>query len=128
MTDPPANARSVGALSGSVSSVGIAAFGLTKLGDLVTTVVGLVVVDGLSERNPFAASLIGRFGIPGLVIATVAVFCLVVVVVEWATTMAERNSNLDSTLLYLISYLPLSLVFALATVNNAVLVYRAGLA
>ncbi|WP_336003450.1 hypothetical protein [Halorientalis halophila] len=107
----------------SVSAPWILALVLTKAGDLTTTILGLVVVDGLTERNPVAAAIVARFGIVGLCWLTLVVLGVVVLVVEFAARIIERDTETDLSgdAAYLLGYLPLVALFTLATVYNAVL-------
>lgn len=117
-------------LTGSVSSpglsVGITILVLTKLSDLVTTFLGLVVVEGLAEKNPVGAWVYRELGIAGLAGTSFFGILLVIVVVEsagtWLSTLDE--CSVDRRHLYLISYLPLSAVYALATIHNSILLLQ----
>jgi len=107
----------------SVSGPWILALVASKTGDLLTTVVGLTVVDGLTERNPVAGAVFLQFGVVGLCVLTAAVLLAVVLVVERAASVLERHDEtaVGSDTVYLIGYLPLVTVFGAATVYNAVL-------
>ena len=107
-------------------TVGFALLVLTKATDLLTTIVGLTVVEGLAEKNPVGALIYREIGIVGLIGASIVGVLLVVVVVElagsWIATLDD--CSLESRHLYLISYLPLILVYLFATINNSILVLR----
>lgn len=95
----------------------------SKSGDLVTTAVGLTVVDGLTERNPVAGAVFRRFGVVGLCVLSAAVLLAVVLVVERAATVLDRHDDttMESDTVYLLGYLPLVTVFGAVTVYNVVL-------
>ena len=107
----------------SVSLPWILALVASKSGDLVTTVVGLTVVDGLTERNPVAGTVFRQFGVVGLCVMTAAVLLVVVLVVEYAASVLERHddTSIGPSTVYFLGYLPLVTVFGAATVYNAVL-------
>lgn len=106
-----------------VSTVGIAAVVVTKAADLLTTAVGLVLVEGITERNPLADALFARFGLLGLVGASVVGVAIVVAVVEWMATLVDANDAyaLQPRTLYSISYVPLSVIYALVSIHNTIL-------
>lgn len=107
-------------------TAGIALLVFAKLTDLLTTIVGLKLVDGLSERNPVGAWLYAEMGVAGLILASVFGVFLVVVVVEWARSLILEydDSSLGDYHLYLISYLPLTCLYLIATVHNLILVFQ----
>ena len=107
-------------------TAGIALLVIAKLTDLLTTIAGLKLVNGLVERNPVGAWFYTEMGVAGLILASVFGVSVVVVVVEWARskTMAYNGCSLDRRHLYLISYLPLTCVYAIATVHNALLIFQ----
>lgn len=107
----------------SVSVPWILALVASKAGDLATTIVGLTVVDGLSERNPVAGAVFHQFGVAGLCVLSVLVLVVVVLVVEWAGTVLERDdrTKMNTDTAYFLGYFPLVTVFAGVTVFNAVL-------
>lgn len=111
-----------------VWTAGVASLVATKAGDLLTTVLGLVYVEGLTERNPVAAAVFESAGVPGLVAVSLAGIALVVVVVEGLVSYLERHeeTDLDPRVPYFLGYVPLIAIFAFATVHNAVLVLGAG--
>jgi hypothetical protein len=96
----------------------------SKAGDLATTIVGLTIVDGLSERNPVAGTVFHQFGVAGLCVVSVFVLVVVVLVVEFAGTVLERDdrTELSPDTAYFLGYFPLVTVFGGATVYNAVLI------
>ena len=96
----------------------------TKMTDLLTTIFGLVAVDGLVERNPVAATAVGVFGIPGLAALSLLGVSVVVFVVEWGVSWLEGNDQFDGdpTVVYLVSYVPLSLLYGFTTVQNVALI------
>ena len=106
-------------------SIWIEILALTKISDLLTTVFGLVLVDGLVEKNPVGAWLYAETGVLGLVGASFVGVFIVVIVVEsaglWIGTLDE--CAIDPRHLYLLSYLPLSCVYLLATIHNSVLIF-----
>lgn len=108
----------------SVWTVGIVLLVVTKLGDIVTTAAGLLLVDGLTERNPAAAAVIEAAGLVGLVGVSIAAIALVVVVVESvvATVESMDDVDLDTTVLYACSYIPLATVSTFATIHNLLLI------
>lgn len=110
-----------------VWTVGAGLLAVTKFGDLLTTVVGLFYVDGLTEKNPIAAAVLDVAGVPGLAAVSFGGVALVVVVVEGLTSYLERREevDLDPRVPYLLGYGPLVGIFALATVNNTLLVLAA---
>jgi len=97
---------------------------LTKLTDLLTTIFGLALVDGLVERNPVGAWLYAKAGIGGLVVSSLLGVLMVVVVVEWTGAWVGTLDEcaIDRRHLYYISYLPLTCVYGLATIQNSVLI------
>lgn len=107
----------------SVSTPWILALVASKAGDLATTIAGLIVVDGLSERNPIAGSVFDQFGIVGLCVLSAVVVLAVVLVVERAASILDHHdeTEMDSDTAYLLGYLPLVTVFAGVTVYNIVL-------
>ncbi|WP_424020038.1 hypothetical protein ACOZ4N_20135 (plasmid) [Halorientalis pallida] len=107
----------------SVSVPWILALVASKAGDLATTVVGLTVVDGLSERNPLADMIFHQFGIIGLVTVSTIAVLVVVFVVEWAAGVLERSdeTGMGPDTVYLLGYFPLVTVFGGVTVFNVVL-------
>jgi len=105
-----------------LSRVGIATLVTTKGLDLVTTILGLSVVAGLAEQNPIGAIIYREFGIPGLVGVSLVGTVLVILVVEWAVARLQSLGYTDSAYsLYVISYLPLSVLYTIATINNVLL-------
>jgi hypothetical protein len=107
----------------SVSVPWILALVASKLGDLTTTIVGLTVVDGLSERNPVAGAVFRQFGILGLAAVSAIAVLVVVYVVESAASVLERHDEtaMGTDTAYLLGYFPLVTVFGGVTVSNAVL-------
>jgi len=107
-------------------TLGFALLVLTKSTDLLTTIVGLTVVEGLAEKNPVGALIYREIGIVGLIGASIVGVLLVVVVVElagsWIATLDD--CSLECRHLYLIGYLPLILVYSAATIHNSMLVLR----
>lgn len=105
-------------------SIWIGVLILTKTSDLLTTVLGLVLVDGLVEKNPVGAWLYAEAGIGGLLGASLVGVLVVVLVVEaagtWLGTLDE--CSIGRRHLYLLSYLPLSCVYLFATVHNSILI------
>lgn len=104
-------------------TTGVVLLVLTKMTDLFTTILGLAVVDGLVEKNPVGAWLYGEIGVAGLVGASLIGVLVVVLVVEsvesWIAT--QDDCSFESRHLYLISYLPLIIVYSLATIHNSLL-------
>lgn len=109
-----------------VSTAGVLALLVTKLADLATTIAGLTLVTGLTEQNPVAATFVREFGIPGLVVSSAVGLAVVIVVVEKLSTHVARSDAYDlrPRTLYLLSYVPLSVVFAAASINNSLLLVR----
>jgi hypothetical protein len=107
-------------------TAGIALFVVSKLTDLLTTIAGLKFVDGLVERNPVGAWFYTEMGVAGLILASVFGVSVVVAVVEWARSKATvyANCSIERRHLYLISYLPLTCVYTIATVHNTILVLQ----
>lgn len=108
---------------------GIAAVLLTKAADLASTVYGLALVDGLSERNPVANAVIVHAGFPGLAGAAVVGTLVVILVVEWGVDVLDRLAA-DRRLvvaLYVTSYGSLAALYTAATINNVDLILRFGL-
>lgn len=97
---------------------------VSKFGDLLTTVIGLVYVDGITERNPVAAAVFEAAGVPGLVAVSLGGVALVIVVVEGLTSYlrCREDVDLDPRVPYLLSYVPLVGIFTLVTVHNTLLV------
>jgi len=104
-------------------TVGLALLVLTKMTDLLTTIVGLTLVDGVTEKNPIGAWIYREIGIAGLIGASITGVLMVVIVVEvvgsWLSTLDE--CSLERRHLYFISYLPLIIVYSIATLNNSML-------
>jgi hypothetical protein len=107
----------------SVSGPWILALVASKAGDLATTIAGLTVVDGLTERNPIAGAIFEQFGVVGLGALSAAVLVVVVAVIEYAATVLERQdeTSMGRTSAYLLGYLPMVVVFGAVTLYNAVL-------
>lgn len=107
-------------------TAGIALLVVAKFTDLLTTIAGLKLVDGLIERNPVGAWLYGEMGVAGLTLASVFGVSVVVAVVEWARlkTMTYDNCSIERRHLYFISYLPLTCVYTVATVHNTIVVLQ----
>lgn len=107
----------------SASGSWILALVATKTGDFVTTVTGLAIVDGLTERNPVAGAVFQRFGVVGLCLVSVVMLLAVVLVVERAATFLERydETSIGADTVYFLGYLPLVTVFGAATVYNVLL-------
>lgn len=112
---------------GSVSTAGVTALVATKAADLATTVAGLTLVSDLTEQNPFAAHLVQQFGVSGLVAASAVGVAVVVLVVELTSAFVAASDEIDlrPRTLYLLSYLPLSVVFAMASIHNSPLIASA---
>jgi len=107
-----------------LSTRGVAALALTKGSDLATTLYGLMVVDGLVETNPIAASILRRVGPIGLVLTALVGTGMVVVAVEWGTNVCRRVGAGDRivSLVYAGGYTPLICLYGVATVHNTALV------
>lgn len=110
------------------SRAGIVLLVLTKSSDLLTTAVGLTVVDGVYERNPVAAWVYSDFGLLGLAVLSLLGILLILLVVESASRWVANidDCQIRRSHLTLISYLPLSVVFAFATVHNSILLLQIG--
>lgn len=102
---------------------------LAKLLDGGTTAVGLLFVPTIVEANPFLRALIGLVGVvPGLVLGTAVVLVVVVAVTELGVSVCARRAPDDAWMrpaVRLVGYLPLSLIFAAASLHNLQLVTRA---
>lgn len=111
-----------------ISLGGIAAVLFTKGTDLLSTVYGLALVEGLSERNPVASAVVTHAGLIGLAVAAVVGTLVVVLVVEWGAGVIEQLAADGRlvTALYLASYGSLTFLYALATVNNVSLILQIG--
>jgi hypothetical protein len=107
-----------------VSTTGIAVLAVAKGADLVTTVLGLTMVDGLTERNPVAAWMFHHYGVGGLLAVTLLAVGAVVVVVEWGVSTLSRVDGYEhrAHYLYYASYLPLTVLYGFASIHNAALV------
>lgn len=112
---------------GPVWTAGIVALVLTKTGDYVTTVLGLVTIDGLVERNPVAASTMESIGLAGLFVLSLLGISAVVLVVEWSVSRLHDTDDFDGdpTAIYLVSYVPLSMLYGCTTVQNVALILTA---
>jgi hypothetical protein len=106
---------------------GIALLSLTKALDAGTTVLGLSLVPGIVESNPFAAALFSAVGlVPGVLVGSLAVLAFVVAVTETGAAWLRRVSDGPEwapTAARAVGYLAPSLVFAAAAVNNAALLW-----
>lgn len=117
------------AISGPVASghPAIACLLLTKALDATTTAVGLTLVPGLVESNPFAAALFSTVGVlPGLLLASLAVLAFVVGVTEAGAAWLARHPDAPGwgpTATRAVGYLPPSLIFGAAAVHNATLLW-----
>jgi hypothetical protein len=101
----------------------LAALIATKVGDVVTTAFGLLFVSGVAERNPVIARLAAAFGVvPALVLLSLASLGLVVACTEAGVTTLRRAEAPKWTEAATrgVGYGLPSTVFALATLNNAV--------
>lgn len=103
---------------------GICMVVITKAGDLLTTVIGLVYVDGIVEQNPIAAAVFARAGVLGLLVISVVGIGLLIAVVEALGTIVDDvdEVEIDGRILYYCSYVPLAFISALATVYNSMLI------
>jgi hypothetical protein len=103
-----------------LSTRGIAALVVTKGADLLTTAYGILLVEGVVEVNPIAATVFARTGVLGLVAMSVVGTAIVVLVVEWGANAVRRLTGDDRSVrwLYVGGYAPLACLSALATVNN----------
>lgn len=107
---------------------GLLALLVTKSADLLTTVVGLTVVTGLSERNPVGSWAYSEAGALGLVLLSLMGVGVLVLTVE---TTAHWLASLDDTTLsrrHLVwgSYVPVSLIYGYATIHNTILILSHG--
>lgn len=107
---------------------GLLALLATKGADLLTTIVGLTVVDGLSERNPVGSWAYTEAGALGLVSLSLIGVGVLVFTVE---ATAHWLGSLDDTVLsrrHLVwgSYVPVSLLYGYATVHNTILILAHG--
>ena len=114
---------------GATGHPAIACLLLTKALDATTTAVGLTLVPGLVESNPFAAVLFSSVGVlPGLLLATLAVLAVVVGVTEAGVAWLRKRPDTPGwgpTVTRIVGYLPPSLVFGVAAVHNTTLLWSA---
>lgn len=99
----------------------IAALFTSKIADILTTIVGLLVFQELVEANPVAREVISAAGVPGLVGVSLLGVLIVVCVVEWGIRIGNFEERLGSNgrlLLYAGSYYPLTLLYLGATIHN----------
>lgn len=101
----------------------IVALVASKASDLATTMVGLLVADGLAERNPLAGVVFEHFGVVGLCALSAAVLVSVVLVVEHGAAVLEAHDEtaMGADTVYRLGYLPLTLLFSSVAVYNSVL-------
>lgn len=104
---------------------------VSKLADTTTTAVGLQFVPLVVESNPHLRLLMAWVGsLPGLLLGTVAVLGLVVLVTELAVLACGRldgDARWAPPTVRFVGYVPLTIVFWAASVNNLVVI-AAGLA
>lgn len=103
---------------------GIALLSLSKALDAATTLLGLTLVPGVVETNPFAAALFSRLGVvAGVVVASITVLAVVVAVTEAGVAWLRRSDAPEwaAAATRAVGYLPPSLLFCAATVHNAAL-------
>lgn len=100
----------------------------TKALDVVTTAVGLLVVPGFSEANPFAAAVFESVGvITGLLLLSIATIVVVGLVTETGARYLERLEDTPEwapTFTRTVGYGPLSVVFGAAALHNTGLIVR----
>lgn len=98
----------------------------SKASDLVTTLLGLLLVDGLTERNPVAGVVFDQFGVVGLWTLSAVVLVAVIAVVERGASVLERHDEtaLGAHTVYFLGYLPLITLFSSVALYNAVLLCR----
>jgi len=111
------------------SHTGVILLVLTKTLDLATTVIGLTLIDGVREKNPVAAWAYSQYGVIGLVALSLIGVIIILAVVETASQWlaSTEDCSIQRTHLTMISYIPLSVVFAFATINNTLLLLELGL-
>lgn len=109
-----------------ISNPGSIALILSKGADALTTIIGLTVSSRIVETNPLLRYAIVHIGIPlGVVGATLGVIVLVIAVTEAAVIACEW---IDPTAVWagatvrFIGYLPLTVLFTAASVNNLVVI------
>ena len=108
---------------------GIACLSLTKALDATTTALGLALVPGIAEANPFAAALFSAVGvIPGVALGSLLVLAFVVGVTEIGVAWLRRQSDAPGwapTAVRVVGYVPLSLLFVVVAIHNAMLLWSA---
>jgi len=100
---------------------------VAKLGDAVTTVVGLAFVPGLVETNPAVRLAIHHAGVLlGVAVGTVLSVVVVVAVAEAGSAAVRRLAEDDwaPPLVRAVGYYPPAVVFCAAAANNAALIAR----
>lgn len=107
---------------------GIAAILFTKGTDLLSTVYGLALVEGVTERNPVANAVLTHAGLAGLALSAVIGTLVVILVVEWGVDVIDRLAADERLVvaLYLASYGPLVVLYTAATINNVSLILTVG--
>lgn len=99
---------------------------LSKLLDGATTAVGLLFVPAVAEANPLLRRLVAVLGIvPGVVLGTLVVVGTVVLVTEAGVLACQRldpEPRRWGRIVRTVGYGPLTVVFAIAAVNNLVLI------
>ena len=106
---------------------GVAAVGVTRSLDAVTTLLGLTLVPTLEEANPLARAVFAAIGpAAGLVVLSVAAIASVTLVTELGVALIEpEDGPIDGTTIRYLGYGLPSILSLLAAVHNVRLVVTA---
>ena len=100
----------------------------TKALDVVTTAVGLLLVPGFVEANPYAAAVFESMGVlTGLLVLSAVTLLVVGSVTEFGARYLERDADTPEwapTFTRIVGYGPLSVVFGAAALHNTGLIVR----
>lgn len=122
------HSRGLSAVRPSVGSLlvpGYVVLWLTKLADILTTVVGLELIPGLVEMNPLARAYMGTVGtVPGLLLQGGAVVIGTTLVVEYSLHRLYFWHGSETAVLAIrgAAYGTLSVLYGLTAIHNTQLI------